>query len=813
MSDSIDTAGRHIDDAARSSEKAQASSGDSNGNGTVDTSSIFHNRQLPASPMSDSDSEEGSVFSGPPPPSLPDVDGVEEIFRTPRPATFGDLAQRLTTLPKNEYDYGPLRQDDIRILELKKGEGEQFIECSLIPMRLSRHHRPKYSYQALSYVWGTDDPIHPIRILDAEPRQKQVPEFDKASGKWKAMAKKVLAHEYQNVRFRKFHVRENIYSALKEFRQKDQDLWLWVDAICINQKNTDEKSQQLSRIHDIYNKAYNVCIWLGQADDKGKSSRAINFIHKAVDLRLLDGLVSPTDSKTLLERATDWSCLTELMSSSWFSRRWVVQEVALARNASLHCGDAKIHWYNFADAVANFVTKLDQVRALYKKVNSSEFNPASLAFVEALGAKVMVETTSDLFRKSEDGEILERLLDLETLVSSLLTFDAGNPRDIIYALLSLARDSPLVKPPPRSQVSDSRDLLRPDYGKHAIEVYTDFVNHCIKSGSLDIICRHWAVPFRRELKHDFPDSTKQKFLPLVKLPSWIGLLEDSPFGPPSRLTGRVNADSLVGTPNKRRYNASGGEKPVAHFETKGQKDQNGNASASSPSQSTPNPLKRKAQAMEEVPEKSLSEFDVTLCCKGLKLATVTKLSPRMVNATIPKECLDMGGWGKDEKDKLPNRVPDKLWRTLCADRGPDGQNPPSWYHRACLHCLATTSPSGDINTGELILDENSPELMVRYLKRVQSVVWSRMVLQATSIRNRDEQIFGLASQKTEVDDLVCILFGCTVPVILRERYDQVHGLYHEFIGESYIHGKMDGEAFSGLSQADLDSRTMSFNLR
>ena len=185
----------------------------------------------------------------------------------------------------------------------------------------------------------------------------------------------------------------------------------------------------------------------------------------------------------------------------------------------------------------------------------------------------------------------------------------------------------------------------------------------------------------------------------------------------------------------------------------------------------------------------------------------------MVNATIPKECLDMGGWGKDEKDKLPNRVPDKLWRTLCADRGPDGLNPPSWYHRACLHCLATTSPSGDINTGELILDENSPELMVRYLKRVQSVVWSRMVLQATSTRNQDEQYFGLASQKTEVNDLVCILFGCTVPVILRERYDQVHGVYHEFIGESYIHGKMDGEAFSGLSQADLDSRTMSFSLR
>jgi hypothetical protein len=321
------------------------------------------------------------------------------------------------------------------------------------------------------------------------------------------------------------------------------------------------------------------------------------------------------------------------------------------------------------------------------------------------------------------------------------------------------------------------------------------------------------VPFRKEMKLEPPDATKQKLLPFVKLPSWIGLLEDSPFGPPSKLTGRVNGDSLVGTPNRRRYNASGDGAPEAHFETRGQKSQNGDAKESSPSQSSQTPRKRKAQAMDEVQENVSSTFDVTLCCKGLKLATVTKLSARMVNATIPKECLDMGGWKKDDKDKLPSRVPDKLWRTLCADRGPDGQNPPSWYHRACLHCLATTSPSGDINTGELIHDENSPELMVQYLKRVQSVVWSRMVLEATSVKNSTEHLFGLASQKTQIGDLVCVLFGCTVPVILRERNNDEHGVYHEFIGESYIHGKMDGEALSGLNQADLDSRTFSFSLR
>jgi hypothetical protein len=64
-----------------------------------------------------------------------------------------------------------------------------------------------------------------------------------------------------------------------------------------------------------------------------------------------------------------------------------------------------------------------------------------------------------------------------------------------------------------------------------------------------------------------------------------------------------------------------------------------------------------------------------------------------------------------------------------ADRGPDGTNTPGWYHRACLHCLATSS-TGDISAGELIQNEESPQLMVEYLKRVQCVVWNRTVIMA-----------------------------------------------------------------------------------
>src|ERR1700760_3045698 len=487
----------------------------------------------------------------------------------------------------------------------------------------------------------------------------------------------------------------------------------------------------------------------------------MDLIHDAVNFRLLDGLVSLNDMETLHDRAKDWDGLADLMSASWFSRRWVVQEVALARRASIQCGAKSINWVNFADAVANFVMKLDDVKALYKKVNLPSFNPDSLTFVESLGAKIMVSTVTNLFRKSDEGDILDRLVNLETLVSTLLTFDAGNPRDIIYALLSIAKDSPLAKARPRGQDQGDLDLLQPNYAKDALEVYTDFVKHCINSGSLDIICRHWAVPIRKEQSRAMSEKMR-RFQPLLPLPSWIGLLENSPFGPLDRLTGRVNGDSLVGLPYEHRYNASDGLQPECTWDQMTVPYQvpvspTGSSSSFSRSAQTPT-----------TPE-PLKVLAVTLKCKGMILDRVSRISDRMINATISRECLDLGGWQRTEDGGIPKQVPEKLWRPLVADRGPDGHNPPSWYHRACLHCLATTSPSGDINTGELIRDSTSPQLMVEYLKRVQCVVWSRRIMVANSKEDKSEHLFGLAPEKAEVRDVIAILFGCSVPVILREH--------------------------------------------
>jgi hypothetical protein len=79
------------------------------------------------------------------------------------------------------------------------------------------------------------------------------------------------------------------------------------------------------------------CVWLGEGD--ATSAMAFKFIQKEVlQLQNFDELC---DSK---EASKKWGALLDLMQRRWFSRRWVVQEIALAREAVIYCGADKIPW-------------------------------------------------------------------------------------------------------------------------------------------------------------------------------------------------------------------------------------------------------------------------------------------------------------------------------------------------------------------------------------------------------------------------------------------------------------------------------------
>jgi hypothetical protein len=267
--------------------------------------------------------------------------------------------------------------------------------------------------------------------------------------------------------------------------------------------------------------------------------------------------------------------------------------------------------------------------------------------------------------------------------------------------------------------------------------------------------------------------------------------------------GRKNADSLVGgveRQNQQHYRASKGLKPavrfgknkqrptyVQHFEDKSDRNSTLNEAGgvSSPTQG------------QQQPRPRLDKFDGTLHIKGFKLDTITSISGRVLNGVIPREAFEFGGWPKKSKDsKYPDDVPERLWRTLVADRGPDGTNAPTWYRRACRECLNHTNTNGDLNTNvfkDLALDD-TPRTMNLFLERVRGVVWCRKFFLTNGSEKEDRGHYGLAPSGAQENDVVCIFFGCSVPVVLRESKKKP-GLY-QFIGECYVHGMMDGESLN-----------------
>lgn len=141
-----------------------------------------------------------------------------------------------------------------------------------------------------------------------------------------------------------------------------------------------------------------------------------------------------------------------------------------------------------------------------------------------------------------------------------------------------------------------------------------------------------------------------------------------------------------------------------------------------------------------------------------------------------------------------------------------------------MHCLRdtrVTDSNGDLDSNT---NEEISEMTSRFLERVKSVIWKRRIIEIEPIKDFQGPLFGLAPRETQAEDIVCILFGCSVPVILRkvkqsparkttgsskaqedsqkelsrqdsdEHSEQQTLDFYELIGEAYVHGKMDGEA-------------------
>lgn len=421
--------------------------------------------------------------------------------------------------------------------------------------------------------------------------------------------------------------------------------------------------------------------------------------------------------------------------------------------------------------------------------------PGWFEYVSALGASLLVEATGKLFRdtKSVGAAEYDRkvgknrlvaekasrqpLLSLEYLVSSLSIFDVSVEHDTIYALLAIAKDttpsasdseltpepSPEPITPIRKPYHKNSELLL-DRTKSALEDFTQrkrytvayespyvdvcktFIQFCIGQSdptrALDIICRPWAAEDKKSVQEKHaPYVNSRRTMPKevdMALPSWVSTLSGAPYamyahaGVHTLKMGRKNADTLVGLPTalQRNYNAAetrGIDKKTLRFK----KRLNGN-------------------------------MHFSMYVKGFVLDTVEQVYPASQGGAIPQEWIDAVGWQDVDKSDPP----DEFWRTLVADRGRDGRNPPVYYSRACKESfLKGGLPSGSVSTSDLINNERC-SVVAQFCRRVQAVIWNRSLIKTKSTKTESDNI-GLASKSVAKGDLVCILYGCSVPVILR----------------------------------------------
>ena len=429
-------------------------------------------------------------------------------------------------------------------------------------------------------------------------------------------------------------------------------------------------------------------------------------------MRLLKDLATPLPSEVINDnqRLADWKALKHLMAATWFSRRWVIQELALARNAVVLCGGEFVHCDALRDGINLFVANADSLRERFRESKEVNNDYHALGDPKALAATILIETVGEVFFKDSVTNTSSPKQGFEPLVSSLSAFDTSDPRDTINALLNISKECICLNDRLREEVNGGTQSTRshiapvfhrgmklpppPSYSKDLLDVYVDFLSWVVEStGNINMLCRHWALPERAHPVSGCPD--------LVKLPSWIKLAWNGPFKRTGNTWCRQNADSLVGLHRQSPYNACdrfNKRKIEFNILEKGESTTSWNDTLA---------VRRSACAIVD----------------GFELGSIGHCMEPMSGGNIPAHTLQWLGWRKQQIDQPYSELKDDIWRPLVAERGSDGKNPPPLWQKVCGEILANYTDSGSINI-LLILPMIREEQTKKFLERVHQVTWN-----------------------------------------------------------------------------------------
>jgi hypothetical protein len=596
---------------------------------------------------------------------------------------------------------------EIRVVILNPAkESSAPVTCELETVSLDDN----FEYEALSYVWGDPETTKPIQ----------------------------LAGE-------RFEVTTNLQAALRCLRQTSTARVLWVDAICIDQQDMDERSRQVRMMGPIYKDATQVVAFLGEED--GHEYKHVDALIEMGEnpanhfLSSLDPHIDPnaTEFSTLLEAA-------QLLRRGWWSRVWTVQETILAKELTFIYGSRSFSYQVLEDACNNFFA---HSRGCCKDIYDGPSKDVLLWFH---GSMVSIFNLSK-FRRSLPLDLLEVSMFYRSR-------DATVSHDKIFAFLGL---------------SETVENIVVDYNSPLPQCFIDNTVTMIQmSKTLDVF-GHLCNP-KPEIMSRYNYQASKR---LEGLPSWVpdwrqyvksALLESlnqrSTWNSMFHASKDTNAEASISQGNLclsgleiDRISVVGEVRDETTGVTMIQRDLAESWRTLALDGKDPESLYIAGDSLEEA-------FRLTMCTNVTALAN------------------DQGvGTPRSPSKRTAGHVFDRLLFEI-------------WWSQVIREDRFQVFKAEDYELHHQFIDNISIE---------QIETQGSVITMATEQRRfiiTEKGYLGLAPFQAEVGDLVYVLFGGKTPYILRKSSEDRFLM----IGSSYIHGLMDGQAVEMMRLGSLQER-------
>ncbi|KAK1526686.1 hypothetical protein CPAR01_13214 [Colletotrichum paranaense] len=552
------------------------------------------------------------------------------------------------------------------------------------------------------------------------------------------------------------NVTANLKNALQHLRRAGEALDLWVDAVCINQTDNAERKHQVGIMDIIYRGAEKVVVWLGDEERYHEDiCKLIEYFGSSPDHHWRVPEAQDAKSDPFLTRATMLKLFAFLKSRDWYKRIWTVQEILLAKSVTHVCGK-----HVFANG------EIDSMARSFKKHFSSEkcCNIDALMPSKLFSGRSLSQDMSPYLRQialvlktAQDQRASPGQVHFLELASTFRYRDATNPKDKIYGVLGLTN-------------SFTKDII--DYDATVAEVYARVaINLIEKDGNLDV------------LSHVLPSMSQEYrgrgfyHRPPPGLPSWVPDWSDSRPGEYWRLRLLHERQKLAPCFEACGLNLTASTRICTNDLKRLILD--GRLGGSIAKIGEPN---------EPYPPSDAGIYHAETLQQWREMANVDR-KPQDPYCALLGAC------------KARIDILDAFWRTICANLDvtlPErvhvyqaDDRTRALHDRWWWNLLQRTKYKN-----VPVPDAHLPTSVIEQLNR-----FGNHNVEITGGRRffiSDTGLFGLASRDAQIGDQIWVVKGGRVPLILRPLpgpYRETHERDFTFVGDSYVHGIMEGELF------------------